>query len=154
MAQGFDKTKPEFQAGLVSEVLRTQFNALASQHEGATEPLDVQRGMIWLDTNDPNNWKLKIRLDSSWMTIMENVNGVLFPPSIPGGGSQYAHSQVAPANPWLITHNLGKQVVSVIVVDALWNNMDPSSYTVNYVDANNCTITFTTGATSGTAYIQ
>lgn len=154
MPQGFDKTKPEFQAGVSSEVLRTQFNALCSHHEGIAEPLDVQRGQLWLDTSVPDNWKLKLRRDSDWIVIMEHVNGVLQPPSVPGGGAQIEFVQAAAVNPWNVTHNIGKRVVPVIVVDGTYKRMDPSSFEVEYVDVNSLTITFVTGPTSGTAYIN
>jgi hypothetical protein len=151
MPQGFDKTKPEYQAGLSSEMLRTQFNSVCSHHEGSTEPLDLQRGMIWLDRSIPANWKLKLKTDTGWTILFENVTTI---PTAPGGTTQFEFIQATPINPWTITHNLGRRILNVIVVDDLFHNIDPSAYQVSYIDTNQLTITFVTGPTSGKAYLS
>jgi len=64
-----------------------------------------------------------------------------------GGDANYVFSQASAANPWLVTHNLGKYP-AVSVVDSGNNEIVPD---VMYVDVNTLTLTFA-AATSGTAY--
>jgi len=163
MPQEFNKAYPEYNADVVSSRLRAQFNALASQSEGASEPPDLQRGMLWLDMAETLNWKLKMRIEGDganpdrWVVLFENVNTLLGSPTAPGGSSQYEHDQAVAANPWAVNHALGRQFVSVEIIDTSASppkNVDPSAYTVEYDDEDNCTITFVTGATSGKAIVS
>ena len=61
----------------------------------------------------------------------------------------YTHQQVAPSNVWTIEHNLNKKP-SVIVMDSANTEILGS---INYVDNNNLTITFSAGF-SGEAYLN
>jgi len=68
-----------------------------------------------------------------------------------GGGSDayFVFNQASAANPWLVTHGLGK-FPAVSVVDSGNNEIIPD---VMYVDANSLTLTFA-AATSGKAYMN
>jgi len=68
-----------------------------------------------------------------------------------GGGSDanFVFTQASAANPWSVTHNLGK-FPAVSVVDSGNNEIIPD---VMYIDANSLTLTFA-AATSGKAYMN
>lgn len=153
MSQGFDKTEPQFQAPLVSEIIRTNLNALATHHAGPTAPLLPEFYWTWLDTALPTNKKLKIFTALGWQTLFENIDNPAANPSAAGGSSQFVHTQAVAASVWNITHNLNKQFPSDIVVDGSNVKIDPSAYVISYTSVNALTITFP-GATSGKAILQ
>lgn len=70
MTQGFNPAKPAFQTPITSLELRTQFNSLATHHEGASAPLNVQLGWTWLDTSNPVDRILKMFNGTSWIPII------------------------------------------------------------------------------------
>jgi hypothetical protein len=147
MPQGFDKTKPEYQSGLSSEMYRIQFNALCSHHEGPSEPHDLQPGMIWIDTSDDNNWKLKLRNDSNWTILLYNVK--YSPVAL---AAYMEHEQVTPVAQWTITHNHGRRVMPVIVVNDSFVTINPATYTIEYLNENQLNINFP-GPITGKAYV-
>jgi len=83
--------------------------------------------------------------DSQFFNAVENA-------LISGGGGAdltYVFTQASAANPWNVTHSLGK-FPAVSVVDSGGNEIIPD---VQYLDANSLTLTFA-AATSGKAYMN
>lgn len=84
-------------------------------------------------------------------TIKENIyyDFLSFVPKPEGEDKTFVFTQSAPANPWYINHNLNKfPSVSMVLSTGQVGIAD-----VNYVDANNLTITFS-GDESGKAYLN
>jgi len=82
--------------------------------------------------------------------FLNGVENALISGGAGGGGDlTYVFTQASAANPWLVTHSLGKYP-AVSVVDSGGNEIIPD---VHYVDAYSLTLTFA-AATSGTAYMN
>lgn len=64
-------------------------------------------------------------------------------------GSSYVHTQAAPATVWTVNHNLNNQYVNVEPVDSTGNSfVGRYDYpTINFVNSNTLTLTFTSGQT-------
>jgi len=81
MAQGFDYTEPVNGSPLQSSPVRTNFQALATQHRGNSAPSNPEEGYQWLDDSDANNWKLKKYVNTpgvglQWVTLMVHVESI------------------------------------------------------------------------------
>ena len=107
MSQGFIFGQPATRAGLTSQFVRANFDAIGTLNAGPDEPLNPEEGMPWLDTTDaPTAVKLKVFIGSAFQVIAEfpftslAVSLVRFPIS------------TATAL-WEVIHNLGKPSVSV-----------------------------------------
>ena len=89
---------------------------------------------------------------TSGVSVVKQPTGVVSITGVVGGGSDanYVHTQGSPSATWNIQHNLGKKP-SVVVVSSLDNIVHGD---VQYVDNNNVTITFESGAFSGKAYFN
>lgn len=69
----FDPTKPAAGTDGVAKEMRDNFNALATQHVGSSEPPNKSRGFIWLDSADIDNHKLKQYTGSEWVVLFEHL---------------------------------------------------------------------------------
>lgn len=69
----FDKTKPVYKSKLVSQQMRDNFNALATDHAGPEAPTDPEPGYTWLDTSEGSNVKIKRFNGTSWVVEFEHV---------------------------------------------------------------------------------
>lgn len=89
---------------------------------------------------------------ASGVSVVKQPTGAVSITGVIGGGgdANYVHTQGSPSATWNIQHNLGKKP-SVVVVSSLDNIVHGD---VQYVDNNNVTITFESGAFSGKAYFN
>ena len=89
---------------------------------------------------------------TSGISVVKQPTGVVSITGVVGGGgdANYVHTQGSPSATWNIQHNLGKKP-SVVVVSSLDNIVHGD---IQYVDNNNVTITFESGAFSGKAYFN
>ena len=70
-----------------SAAVRENFEQLAVHHRGSTAPPDPYLGFIWLDSSDPNNWKLKAytQLATSlptWVVLAKHLESVPLPGTV------------------------------------------------------------------------
>src|SRR5690606_9724387 len=115
MAQGFDKNKPRFQDPLVSQEVRANFLAVATNNAGSTAPKDPEIGTFWLDTSVSTNVRLKCFLSGAWIVILSNIQAG--PPS-QSNVDKFVHRQETGAATWTITHTLDTTDISVMVYDS------------------------------------
>lgn len=148
MAQGFDPTIPATNDALVSAPVRTNFAAIWSTNEGAAAPANPVLGTMWVDTSVANV-KLKMYDGVSFITLIEHLEDIT---QLEFAGRQkgFTFNPGGAINPWNINHNLNR-FPSVSVVDLTNTQIVPT--TVQYIDANNITITFA-GVQDGAAYLN
>lgn len=135
--QGFRPTKPAYLDPLQSEPVRTNFQALASNHAGATSPSNPETGWMWLDTSNAANYRLRMYLFGTWVTILNNLMGG-FPAQ--GGATVAVHTQAIPALVWTIAHNLNTEDVIVTFWDGTNEMIIPD--TVEVVNPDTLRATF------------
>lgn len=140
--QGFDKNKPQFQSDLLSGPVRINFNASATNHLGPSAPNSPDPGWSWVDTSDPNNVKLRIFLNNSWLIVLANITGG--PPS-QSNLQKFVHPQTTPSTTWTVDHNLNILTVTITVIDATGQIIIPN--TIQIQNQNTVTITFLTSET-------
>ena len=149
--QGYDKSLPEYLDALESAPVRTNLNALATTHQGATAPTDPDAGWFWLDTSDALNYRLRQYLFGSWVIILNNLMGG-FPTQ--SGASLVSHVQAVASTTWTINHNLNKSHVTAQFFDSVSlpkNQLLPSN--VEVTSALVLTATFAP-AQAGTATVM
>lgn len=111
MVQGFVFGQPATRTVLASRIVRDNFDALGTTHEGPTPPLNPQKGMFWLDTaGEPVIFLLKFFDGTSFQIIAQ------FPFAAPISG--IIRVTISPAaKVWTVVHNLGQPAVIVHLFD-------------------------------------
>jgi hypothetical protein len=137
VSQGFDKEKPEFQDDLLSGPVRTNFNAVATDHAGPSAPSNPEEGWTWFDTSIPTNLKVKKFFSNSWHTILENVQAG---PAAQSAAAKHVHTQASPSLTWTINHTLSTRELIVTVWDGTNKVMIPNE--IEAVTTTQVVITF------------
>lgn len=137
MSQGFQFSKPAFLDSLQSDPVRVNLNALGTTNRGPTAPADPEEGMMWVDTSNPTNIRLRMFLNNQFLVILNNITG--------GAPSQSAvdqtvHIQTAPSAAWNVVHNLGTRDLVVQTWDENDILMIPDQAAV--IDEDTIQITF------------
>lgn len=111
MVQGFVFGQPATRTVLASRIVRDNFDALGTTHEGPTAPLNPQKGMFWLDTaGEPSIFLLKFFDGTSFQIIAQ------FPLTAPISGIIRVTINPA-AKVWTVVHGLGQPAVIVHLFD-------------------------------------
>lgn len=115
MTQGFVFGQPVLRSGLVSQIVRDNFDAVGSWHEGPTAPLNPRLGMPWLDTSQsPLSFTLKF-FDGTAFQIIATFPFIAATTGI-------VRFVINPAvQVWNLLHNLGKPSVAVALYDLSGN---------------------------------
>lgn len=151
MTQGFDSSKPEFQDPLLSSPMRMNLTAIASSNSGPTAPANPLEGQLWVDTSNPANISLNMFLTGVWKTILQNIQAGA--PNQTSVG-KFVFTQSPALASWSVQHDLGTEDVIVGLIDT---SVSPAEVmlpdTIQIIDENNVTITFTTPQ-EGRAIVQ
>lgn len=128
MVQGFVFGQPATRTVLASQIVRDNFDALGTTHEGPTPPLNPQKGMFWLDTaGEPTVFLLKFFDGTSFQIIAQ------FPFAAPVSG--IIRVTINPAiKVWTIVHNLGKPSVIVHLFDLLAKEIEALEIDTSNID--------------------
>jgi hypothetical protein len=138
----YDPTKPAALTTVASAEIRANFVAIATHHIGPQPPDDLQDGILWIDTSNLSNIRLRWIYNQTAVLLLENIqaqsrtNQEL---------QKYTHTQSATVAVWSIAHNLNTTDVVVQVYDALnrlmFEDGTTGLVTVEIVDANNVQVT-------------
>ncbi len=133
------------------------------------QPTSASQGDVWMDSA---NTSLKIYNGSDWNNLLldplphgnillgnssnksitanldVSVGALGFVKSNPGIGG-FVYNQSVAANVWSVSHNLGQQYLNIEIIDDTGNSITGTyGYpTINFVNANQLTATFTTPTT-------
>lgn len=136
----FDKTKPEYKSELVSEEMRDNFNALATDHAGVTAPVDPEPGYTWLDTSNGSNVKIKRFNGTVWVVEFEHVEsdpvaaGAFGPTGDTGDPGVTGDSgDVGPTGP---TGDGGGSGGGAEIIDFYWKRRVPGSFSETWLEWN------------------
>lgn len=122
MAQGFDTGVPGTGSGLTSAPVRTNFDALVTNHLGTSAPsgggLPI-KGMTFWDTSNVTNEQFKVYNGTIFLVLFEHLETAA---TLQFNGfanvRKYIHTQSISATTWTVTHNLGTKNVLIQLYDS------------------------------------
>jgi hypothetical protein len=127
MSQGYDANKPAYLDPLLSAPIRGNLNAVTTNHAGPLPPSDPETGWQWLDTSNALNYRIKMYVGGSWLTILNNI-AAGFPSTSTTG--KYTHTQAVASLTWSIAHALNTENITVQFWDSSKQLMIPDTVTI------------------------
>lgn len=104
-----------------------------------------------------NIWPATLTRDSKLVTSITNgstsASTILFNGAQTGyafaASADYVHTESIPSTAWSITHDLNNMYPVVDIMDTTYVHLSPSAYTIQAIDDNSLTVTFTGGFQDG-----
>ena len=154
-SSNYNPNFPTFKQSIVSSQFRDQWNAIANNNLGDEEPPTPVEGMYWLDDAVENNAILKLRYNSIWHELFDEIDAVdsNTDPVVPALAARikprYTHTQGSPSTTWVVEHLLLNQYPLYRIVNGSDEEILHGNITsITYDSDEQFTIVFT-GSQSG-----